>query len=134
MEYARSSPCSFVMSMDGSGGKLRSKRTCMHFSFRRGGWYKIKPHLGVLPDTLDLIVIGGFFAQGTRRRELVRSLVFSLCLRTRVDTLLSICVHSSTCRYSHLSLSILLTGRQDEMRYVLFPVSLVQSFLLPSDF
>lgn len=48
-----------------------SLRGSVSVSDRRGGWYKIKPHLGVLPDTLDLIVIGGFFAQGTRRRELV---------------------------------------------------------------
>ncbi|PHJ19762.1 atp-dependent dna ligase domain-containing protein, partial [Cystoisospora suis] len=57
------------------------KETSSFYSLnsRRGGWFKIKPHLGVLPDTLDLIVIGGFFAQGTRRRELASTHLIDHC-------------------------------------------------------
>ncbi|CBZ49544.1 putative DNA ligase [Neospora caninum Liverpool] len=37
---------------------------------KSGGWFKLKPHLGSLPDTLDLIAVGAFFAEGSRRRDM----------------------------------------------------------------
>ncbi|KFG47173.1 ATP-dependent DNA ligase domain-containing protein, partial [Toxoplasma gondii FOU] len=45
----------------------------------RGGWFKLKPHLGSLPDTLDLIAIGAFFAEGQRRREVNSSHLIDHC-------------------------------------------------------
>nr|CAJ20429.1 DNA ligase IV, putative [Toxoplasma gondii RH] len=46
---------------------------------KRGGWFKLKPHLGSLPDTLDLIAIGAFFAEGQRRREVNSSHLIDHC-------------------------------------------------------
>ncbi|KEP64515.1 UNVERIFIED_CONTAM: ATP-dependent DNA ligase domain-containing protein [Hammondia hammondi] len=46
---------------------------------KSGGWFKLKPHLGSLPDTLDLIAIGAFFAEGRRRREVNSSHLIDHC-------------------------------------------------------
>eukprot|EP00922_Rhytidocystis_sp_ex-Travisia-forbesii_P070119 GHVS01104812.1.p1 GENE.GHVS01104812.1~~GHVS01104812.1.p1 ORF type:complete len:1025 (-),score=77.63 GHVS01104812.1:2533-5607(-) len=36
---------------------------------KSGGWFKLKPEHGALSDTLDLLVVGGYFGDGRRRRD-----------------------------------------------------------------
>lgn len=36
---------------------------------RKAGWFKVKPIHGSLSDTLDVLVIGGYFADSATRRD-----------------------------------------------------------------
>ncbi|PFH38757.1 ATP-dependent DNA ligase domain-containing protein [Besnoitia besnoiti] len=58
---------------------VKDAHSFYHLHSRRGGWYKLKPHLGSLPDTLDVIVIGGFFAQGPKRRDFASAHLIDHC-------------------------------------------------------